>query len=134
LHLLLDVGMRIQECISLRRENLDLENLLIDISGKGGKFRRIPISPQCRKILYTYLRSHEFPIVFPTNLGLPVEYSNVRKDFKRLCKRLGITVDGSFHALRRYWASFAARRGLSPFLIQRNLGHSSITMTQRYIR
>jgi len=42
--------------------------------------------------------------------------------------------DGSFHSLRRYWASFAARHNVSPFVIQKNLGHASITMTQKYIR
>jgi integrase/recombinase XerD len=133
--LLADTALRINEALNLRRKDIDFENCLMDITGKGGKFRRIPISLECRKVLYRYLQSHNYDLVFCSRDGCKLRYPNIRYDFKLLCQRLGINgFDGSFHSLRRYWASLAARRNVNPFLIQKNLGHASIAMTQKYIR
>lgn len=130
LSLLVDTGLRIDEALSLRRENVDLENLLIDVvKGKGGKYRRIPISAECRKVLFKHLRSHSHEIVFCNRFG-----SKRRYDFIGLLDKLGIQVDGSFHAFRRYFATYAIRHNVSVFLIQRQLGHSSLSMTNKYLK
>jgi len=42
--LLLDCGLRIQEALEFRREQIDLENLLVKVRGKGEKHRIVPIS------------------------------------------------------------------------------------------
>lgn len=82
LNLLTDTGLRVEEALNLKRENIDLENLLIDVvKGKGGKFRRIPISPECRKVLFKHLRSHNFDLVFSSRNGGKLRYENVRPDF-----------------------------------------------------
>jgi site-specific recombinase XerD len=62
--LLADAGLRINEALNLSRKDIDFANCLIDIVGKGGKFRRIPISLECRKVLYRYSQSHNFDLVF----------------------------------------------------------------------
>ncbi|MFN7931090.1 MAG: tyrosine-type recombinase/integrase [Blastocatellia bacterium] len=50
--LIIDTGMRIDcEGLNVRRQDLDFDNLLISIIGKGGKPRIIPFSPECRKTL-----------------------------------------------------------------------------------
>ena len=40
--LLLDAGLRIEEALTLRRDDLDFDNLLVTVFGKGRKERRIP--------------------------------------------------------------------------------------------
>jgi site-specific recombinase XerD len=57
LALLVDTGIRIYECLSLQRETIDLDNLIIKVVGKGQKDRIIPLSIEARKILYRYLQS-----------------------------------------------------------------------------
>ena len=52
----IDTGCRIDELLTLRREGVDLDNLLITVIGKGDKARVIPISLECRKVLYKFLR------------------------------------------------------------------------------
>jgi integrase len=50
--LLLDAGLRIEEALTLRRGDLDFDNLLVTVFGKGRKERRIPFSFELRKTNY----------------------------------------------------------------------------------
>jgi integrase len=52
--LLLDTGLRIEEALTLRRSDVDFENLLITAFGKGRKERRIPFSFELRKVLFRW--------------------------------------------------------------------------------
>lgn len=59
LHLLImilfDIGCRISEALELRVEDVDLDNLLLTLHGKGRKDRKVPISLILRKALFKYL-------------------------------------------------------------------------------
>jgi integrase/recombinase XerD len=135
LTLLTDSGCRINEALSLRRKDVDFENCLIDIVGKGGKLRRIPISLECRKVLYKYLQTHNYDLVFCSRDGMKVIYNNLHRDFVRLCTKLCITgFDGGFHSFRRYFITFAARKNVNPFVIMRIAGHSQLSTTQTYLK
>jgi integrase len=52
--LLLDTGVRIEEALSLNRGDVDLDNLLVTVFGKGRKERRVPFSFELRKVLFRY--------------------------------------------------------------------------------
>src|SRR5579883_1938604 len=67
--LMLDTGLRANEALSIYREDVDLENLLLKIKGKGQKERMIPISLEMRRIFCRWLSKHEFDLVFPTANG-----------------------------------------------------------------
>lgn len=135
LTLLTDTGVRIDEALTLTRASVDFENLLIDVKGKGSKIRRIPFSLEARKALFKYLRSHSHDLVFCNRDGGKLLYNNIRRDLNALCEKLGIKgFDGSFHAFRRYFATYAIRKNTNPFMVQRQLGHASLTMTNRYAK
>src|ERR1041385_3533950 len=135
LTLLADTGVRINEALTLMRGAVDLENLLMDVKGKGSKVGRIPFSIEARKVLFKHLQSHSHERVFCTRSGGKLQYNNMRRDFNALCEKLGITgFDGSFHAFRRYYATYAIRKNTNPFVVQRQLGHTSLTMTNRYAK
>ncbi|HEU4767725.1 MAG TPA: tyrosine-type recombinase/integrase [Pyrinomonadaceae bacterium] len=120
LNLLTDSGLRIEEALNLKRENVDLQNLLIDVvKGKGGKFRRIPFSLRCRTVLFKQMRSHDYGLVFCNREGGKLRYENGRRDFVTLVDQLGIDVDGCFHAFRRYFATHAIRHNQNPYLLMR---------------
>ena len=51
---LLDVGLRIEEALTLRRSYIDFDNLLVTVFGKGRKERRVPFSFELRKVLFRY--------------------------------------------------------------------------------
>jgi len=48
---LLDTGLRIGDVLGLERANLDVENFVLRVVGKGNKERLVPISVECRKHL-----------------------------------------------------------------------------------
>ncbi len=133
--LLLDNGLRIEEALSLRREDVDLDNLLIRVSGKGGKYRLVPMSLEIRKVLFRWLSKTEQSLVFGTRSGTKQRQRNALRDFKALGAKLGIVgVRVSFHTLRHTFAVSYLRAGGNVFYLQRILGHSTLEMTNRYVR
>jgi integrase/recombinase XerD len=48
---LLDTGCRISEVLGLRANDIDLDNLLLTVNGKGQKQRKVPFSFELRKHL-----------------------------------------------------------------------------------
>ncbi len=54
--LVLDCGLRLNECLQLEVADVDLANFLVTVRrGKGNKERRAPISGMGRKVLYRYI-------------------------------------------------------------------------------
>ena len=131
--LLLDTGIRIEEALTMKREDVDLENLIIKVMGKGGRPRLVPLSPEGRKVLYKQIDSHPFAFVFCTRNGDRLRYNNSDREFKKLCGRLGITgVRASFHTLRHTFALNYVKNGGSLFHLQKTLGHATLEMSRRY--
>ena len=131
--LVVDTGVRIEEALTLKRQELDLDNLLVTVTGKGDKQRIVPMSIELRKALFKFLRMHNFEWVFPTRHGDRLTYRNSVRDFKALCGRLGINgVRTSWHTLRHGFALNYVRQGGSLFHLQKAMGHSTLQMTRRY--
>jgi integrase/recombinase XerD len=132
--LIIDTGIRIDEALSLKRENVLLEDLLIKVCGKGNKERYVPISIECRKVLFRFLGKHNFDLVFPTKSGTKIAQCNAFRDFNELCDELGINgVRTSWHTLRHGYALNHIREGGDVFSLQRILGHSDLSVTKRYV-
>jgi integrase/recombinase XerD len=133
---LLDTGARITEALTLRMPEIDLDNLLVTLDGKGRKQRVVPFSFEFRKVLFRYLRDYPrkpdallFASRNETMLGRRV----MLRDVKRLCKRLGFDPPGrTLHAFRHTFALNYIRRGGSVFHLQKVLGHATLEMTRRY--
>jgi len=102
---LMDTGMRIKEALNIKKDSLDLDNLLISVIGKGSKERVVPFSYELRKALYKYAGLNKFELLFSTTDGRKLRYDNVLRDFYLLKKRLKIEPDGAFHAFRRTFAT-----------------------------
>jgi integrase/recombinase XerD len=64
---LADTGTRIDELLSLMWTDVDLDNLLLTVHGKGSRDRKIPFSFELRKQLLKF--KHEHQLVFPTRDG-----------------------------------------------------------------
>jgi integrase/recombinase XerD len=132
--LLMDCGVRIAEALSVRRSDVDMDNLLIKIQGKGRKQRILPFSREMRKRLYVWLKEHEFELVFPTHYGTELGKREVLRDVKKLCNDLGIDPPRrTLHAFRHTFAVEYIRAGGGEFRLQKMLGHTSLFQTRKYV-
>ncbi len=134
--LLLDTGCRITEALTVRLCDVDLDNLLIILDGKGRKQRIVPISFPLRKALHRFVADFNLKpdsLLFATLEGVPVRRMSALRSIKLLCERLGFKAPArTLHAFRHSFAVFYLRRGGSVFHLQKVLGHSSLEMTRRY--
>ena len=137
--LILDTGLRISEALSLNRQtDIDLDQAVITVRhGKGGKSRAVPISHQMRRLLFKFAQLHQpqyGDLLFFADAGEPLEQRNALRDFKQVCKRLGVTgVRCSFHTLRHSFALAYVKNGGDVFRLQRILGHAKLEMSRRYV-
>jgi integrase/recombinase XerD len=130
----MDTGCRIEELLTLTRDNVDFDSLILKVTGKGKKERIVPISIELRKSLFKLLRKHEFELVFCTQRGHTLGYRNMLRGFKLLAERLGINgIRISFHTLRHTFAVNYVRHGGNVLYLQRALGHTDLAMTKRYV-
>ena len=133
--LLLDTGVRIQEALTLRKNQLDFDNLLIRIKGKGNKERFVPMSLELRKVLFRHIQRSDRDLVFHAANGNLLSQRNVLSDLTLLARKLRITgIRFSAHTLRHSFAVNYLRSGGNLYYLQRILGHSAIGTTQRYLQ
>ena len=137
---LLDTGLRVNELINLKMENVWLEEGLIKVLGKGNKERLVPIGKQIRKLLWRYITRYRpeparpnLNNLFLTQDGRPLTKNRVDSIMKRYGKIAGLTgVRCSPHTLRHTFAINFLRNDGDIFSLQKILGHSSLEMTRRY--
>jgi len=134
--LLLDTGCRITEALTLRVRDVDMDNMLLTLDGKGRKQRIVPFSFVLRKALHRFVADFErVPdyLVFTTRDNTPVRRMTALRGIKILCAQLGFDAPPrTLHAFRHTFAVNYLRRGGSVFHLQKCLGHSTLEMTRRY--
>lgn len=130
---LMDVGCRRNEAMTILWADVDFDNLLLKVRGKGSKDRLVPFSFELRRHLYRWKQLNRWDLVFCGQQGQRLERRNVLRDVKLLCERLRVqTPPRTIHAFRHTFAVNYLRRGGSVFHLQKVLGHSSLEMTRRY--
>jgi integrase/recombinase XerD len=133
---LLDTGCRISEALSLRVREIDFENLLVTLDGKGRKQRVVPFSFELRRAMFRYCKEANRPqdgLLFANRNQTKLGRRNVLRDVKLLCRKLGFDPPArTLHAFRHTFAVNYLRRGGSVFHLQKVLGHSTVEMTRRY--
>jgi integrase/recombinase XerD len=130
--LLVDTGARISEALGLKWSDVDFDNLLLVLHGKGSKDRKVPFSFELRRRLVKFQHNHS-TYVFSTMNGTPVDRHVAARDVRKLCERLEIKrPERMLHAFRHTFSVNYVRKGGSVFHLQKALGHSSLEMSRRY--
>jgi integrase/recombinase XerD len=135
LHLLIlvlfDTGCRISEALGIRAKDIDMDNLLIVLHGKGRRDRKVPISFELRKALFKYDAKDR---LFVTSTGTPWGRVAVLRSVKLHCQKLGFEPPPrTIHSMRHTAALNFVRNGMSMLHLMKMLGHSSLVMSQRYV-
>lgn len=133
---LLDTGARISEVLKLHVSDINLDDLLVRLDGKGRKQRMVPFSFELRKALHRYIADFSRKpesLLFATRGETEMGRRNVLRDVKALCRSLGFNPPGrTLHATRHTFATGYLRRGGNVFALQRVMGHSDLETTKRY--
>jgi len=131
-------GIRLSELLKLEVKDIRMdENYILIREGKMSKDRLVPIHPQLRPILESYLtkranRSQQSKYVF-TGLNSPMRlYSkDIYRIFKRITKRTKVKCTP--HMLRHTFGRLAVEAELGLFKIKEIMGHTSVSTTQIYL-
>lgn len=136
-----DAGLRLGEVLGLRWEDLDLvaQRLMVTrqirkgVEGppKGGRRRSVPMTAALTSALKAGARVRVGRVVCGPD-GEPIGETALKHGVYRVCRRAGLPAR-SWHALRHTFATHAARFGVNPWRLQAWLGHTTITMTMRYV-
>ncbi|MBQ3020625.1 MAG: tyrosine recombinase [Bacilli bacterium] len=140
LELLYSSGLRISELIGLEFKNIDLNDCIIRVMGKGSKERIVPISDIAIKYLKIYVKDYRHLLVkneqnnfiYLNNHGKKMTRQGVFKMLKKLSLLKGIKKDVSPHTLRHSIATHMLENGADLRIIQEFLGHTDIGTTQIY--
>lgn len=140
LELLYGAGLRVSELTSLALRSVDLEEGFVQVMGKGGKERLVPLGDRARDALDRYLRElrpsldrgHGGGTVFLNGRGRPLGRMGAWKIVKRYVARAGIERPVSPHTLRHTFATHLLEGGADLASVQEMLGHSDISTTQIY--
>lgn len=139
-------GLRRSELTGLTLEQLDMGARRLTVVGKGGKVRIVPIPRLAFDSLVLWLayRGHEPGYLFlPVNKSGKVLSADKQESpmdtstIYQLCKQYGLISQTSKiapHSLRRSYATWLHRDGVSLKDIKEMLGHSSITTTEIYVQ
>ena len=142
LDLAVSAGLRVSEVATLRIGNLHLNNreARMRVLGKGQKERDIFISKDLMRHLSDYLlwkRLLEEPMepeafVLVSSHRKPYAVRTLQYAFKVCLKKAGLPETYSIHACRHSYGTILYRKTKNLRLVQKQLGHSSITTTTVY--
>jgi len=140
LELLYGSGLRISECANLKWENLDFNEELVRVWGKGSKERIVPLTREAIKWLgkYKNFQSQKSvpcsprDFIFSKDGKVPFNTRKLYGDIHNLLRSIGWEGKASPHVLRHTFATHLLENGANIVTVQKLLGHSNPNTTQIY--
>ena len=135
--LLYSTGVRVSELCNINVGDVDVDQDLVHVvRGKGGKDRKIPLPPQVRLILQSYIKStnslkSDTPL-FRNRSGGRLTARSIQRIIQKAKHTADISKKVTPHALRHAFATHLCDNDVSIRVIQELLGHSSLATTQLY--
>jgi integrase/recombinase XerC len=136
LETLYSTGIRAAELVGMNRDDIDRNDRLVRIRGKGRKERIVPIGRTALGAIDAYVAQKkegaENPAVFTGRAGNRLTVRTVQRILESSRKKLGLAQKASPHTLRHSFATHLLEAGADLRAIQELLGHASLSTTQRY--
>lgn len=131
-------GLRLAELIGLNQHDLDLQQGLVNVTGKGKKTRRVPLGSKAITALNSWLKQRaQLPTtdenaVFVNQKGKRLSARSVQLRLKHWAQKQAMASHVHPHMLRHSFASHILESSGDLRAVQELLGHSDISTTQIY--
>ena len=141
LEVLYSSGIRVSELVDLEVADLDLQEGVLRVRGKGRKDRLTPIGSQAIKAVQRYLEMRatepkcqgtSAQRVFLNKHGDALSTRSVRRKLDKYLLTAGLDPGISPHTLRHSFATHLLNNGADLRSVQELLGHQSLSTTQIY--
>ncbi|OGQ85639.1 MAG: hypothetical protein A2464_09565 [Deltaproteobacteria bacterium RIFOXYC2_FULL_48_10] len=132
----LHCGLRASEIFKLTWSQVDLEHGILNIINSKGKDRSVYMSKEVRLLIASKKRGLPDSLIYPGRQNKAS--SQISQVFREVANKLfnkGVAdrrEKVTFHSLRHTCASWMVMQGISLYLVQKVLGHSTIQVTERY--
>lgn len=139
--LLYSTGVRVSELVGANEADIDFENGMMRVLGKGRKERLIPVGGKAIETLTAYLSNMDFQFptskvqsspLFRNSRGGRLSARSVHRILLAELRKSGLWQHLSPHSLRHTFATHLLNAGADLRAIQEMLGHSTLSTTQRY--
>jgi len=128
-------GLRREELINIKIQDIFLKEGLIKILGKRSKERLIPILPSLSKNLKNFIsNNNNSKYLFETKKLKKISVSTVYRLINKYFRLVSSKVKVSPHVLRHTFATHMLNNGADINTIKEILGHSSLSSTQIYTK
>ncbi len=141
LEVLYGAGARISEAVGLDIDDLDTQEGVVRLFGKGSKERIVPLGSYAATALGAYLvrgrpafagKGRGTPAVFLNQRGGRLSRQSAWSVLRAAAERAQLTGHVSPHTLRHSFATHLLDGGADVRVVQELLGHASVTTTQIY--
>ncbi|MGH8458271.1 MAG: tyrosine recombinase, partial [Nevskiales bacterium] len=140
LELLYATGLRVTELVTLRLHQINLRQGVVQVVGKGGRERLVPLGEEAVGWIERYLRESRVALLddrqtdslFPSRRATHMTRQNFWHLIQRYARQAGVNVELSPHTLRHAFATHLVNHGADLRVVQMLLGHSDLSTTQIY--
>lgn len=138
LEIIYSSGLRLAEVTGLNLQDLDLNEGMVTVLGKGNKTRILPVGKQAVLALREWLTQRSLhaapdePAIFITRSGKRISHRAVQRRLQQLSVQQGMDNPVHPHMLRHSFASHMLESSSDLRLVQEMLGHANISTTQIY--
>lgn len=131
----LATGNRASTICDVKKSHIDFAKKEIILSHtKNKKAQTLPLSPALETVLKEYMRKFQIDTYLFPNIGDEQLTTNaLAHSFSRYCKDRGAERT-NIHGLRHNFSKIMIKNGYSISKLQSILGHSTIAMTQHYVK
>ncbi len=140
LETLYSAGLRVSELVGINLNDLDIDDGLVRVRGKGKKERLAPLGSYAVKAMQNWLRMRapdeketgKDGAVFLNKFGKRLTTRSVGRMLEKYLKLTGLDLRTSPHTLRHSFATHLLNGGADIRSVQELLGHKSLVTTQIY--
>lgn len=136
----LDLGLRLNELINARLNDLNIRQRSLKVMGKGAKERKVFLGKKLNKSLKHWLKIREEKDriwddnIFISERGEKMKDRNLQRRITTIQKKAGLEdIKVSPHVLRHTAATLAVKNGINAFMLQKLFGWENVDTAMRYV-